>query len=100
MTAIDHIVLVQWAESATIAARDEVRAKVRDFVTTIAGVDSVTEGPSVSTEGLERAHDYGFIVRFTTVDARDAYLPDPVHLDVADLIGANAANVTVFDIAR
>ena len=48
------------------------------------GIIALKEGPSVSPEGLERGHDYGFVVTFDDAAARDAYLPHPEHLAAAD----------------
>ncbi|WP_165068962.1 Dabb family protein [Marisediminicola senii] len=99
MTEISHVVLVQWSQAATPDARSEIARQLLAFPAGIPGIVSVVEGVSASPEQLERGFEYGFIVRFESADARDAYLPHPVHVELADLIGANAENVLVFDIA-
>lgn len=98
MSAVRHVVLVRWRPDADEAAREGVRAGVRGLATTVPGIRSLEEGPSVSPEGLEQGNDYGFVVTFEDAAARDAYLPHPEHLVVADAIGAAAAQVTVFDV--
>lgn len=99
MSAVLHVVLLQWAPDADDAAREAVRAGVRGLATAVPGIRSLEEGPSVSPEGLEQGNDYGFVVTFEDAAARDAYLPHPEHLVVADAIGRAAARVTVFDVA-
>jgi hypothetical protein len=99
MSIVHHVVLVEWNAGTTDEALSAVRAAARACVTGIPGIVDLTEGPSVSPEGLERGHDWGLLIAFEDAAARDAYLPHPVHRVLADLIGANAANVVVFDLA-
>jgi hypothetical protein len=98
MTAISHVVLVSWKSGGQGAAEEIVRPAIRGFVDTIPGVQSVVEGHSSSLEGLEDGFDYGFVVTFAAVQARDAYLDHEVHRPVAETIGAAAERVVVFDI--
>ena len=99
MPAVLHVVLVQWRPDSAPDGREAVRAAVRGMASRIPGIIALEEGPSVSPEGLERGNDYGFVVTFDDAAARDAYLPHAEHLAVADRIGAEAAQVTVFDVA-
>jgi hypothetical protein len=94
-----HVVLVRWGRDAADGAREGVRAGVRGLLAAIPGILAIEEGPSVSPEGLEQGNDYGFVVTFEDAAARDAYLPHPAHLEVADAIGRTAERVTVFDVA-
>jgi hypothetical protein len=99
MTAVLHVVLVQWRPDAGTVAREAVREGVRGLAHAVPGIIALEEGPSAGPEGLERGNDYGFVVTFDDAAARDAYLPHPEHLAAADRIGAAAAQVTVFDVA-
>ena len=97
---IVHVVLVEWSSSTPAAQRDSARAIARSFPERIPGVVSVAEGPSVSTERLEGPHDYGMVITFADEEARDRYLPHPVHQEFVALLHDGAAGqVTVFDIA-
>ena len=97
---IVHVVLVEWAAPTPAGRRDRARAIARSFPQRIPGVVSVVEGPSVSTEQLEGPHDYGMVITFTDAEARDGYLPHPVHQEFVALLQDGAAGqVTVFDIA-
>lgn len=96
---IIHVVLMRWATTAVpdvVARIDEAVAAVR---AEIPGIVEATHGPGVSPEGLERGYQHGLYVRFVDAAARDAYLPHPVHQPLARLIGDNADDVLVFDLA-
>ena len=99
MTAVQHVVLVRWRADADAARRSAVRAGVRGLADAVPGISALAEGPSISPEGLEQGHDYGFVVTFEDAAARDAYLPHPDHVRVAEAIGAAADGITVFDVA-
>lgn len=99
MTQVIHVVLVRWRGDADAGAREAVRAGVRGLRRAIPGVLAIEEGPSVSPEGLEQGNEYGFVVTFQDAAARDAYLPHPAHLVVAEAIGRATERVTVFDVA-
>ncbi|MFC0678734.1 Dabb family protein [Lysobacter korlensis] len=98
MAEITHVVLVQWRADVPAEVKEQARASARGFVGVIPGTVSVVEGPSVSPEGLEQGFDYGLVIRFADAAARDGYLPHPVHRVLADLIGAHAERVVVYDI--
>ncbi|GEN81074.1 Dabb family protein [Actinotalea fermentans] len=96
---IIHVVLVRWAATAApdVVARFDAAARV--VRETIPGVLEVAHGPSVSVENLEQGYDYALHVRFADAAARDAYLPHPSHVPLAELIVANAETFVVFDLA-
>ncbi len=45
----------------------------------IPGIISITGGTDISNEGKNQGYDYGFVVRFEDIEARDNYLPHPEH---------------------
>jgi len=96
--AIVHVVLVEWLPVSTVKQRESARAQIRNLAIGIPGIISLVEGPSVSTENLEHGFEYGFVITFSDGVARDAYLPHPEHRVVADLLGALAARIVVYDI--
>jgi len=99
MSHVHHVVLVHWKDGTSSEALEAVADAARACVGAIPGIVDLTEGPSVSPEGLEQGYDWGLLIAFADAAARDAYLPHPVHRVLADLIGANAAGVVVFDLA-
>ncbi|MDN4473725.1 Dabb family protein [Demequina zhanjiangensis] len=96
---IVHVVLTQWRGEIAPEARRELTERITGFATEIPGIVSVTEGPSVSPEGLEGEFEWGLVVTFADAAARDVYLDHPAHLPVAKLIGDNAERVVVLDLA-
>ena len=99
MTEIIHVVLIRWSPSAPDDLADRVDRAVRGVREAVAGVVEVSHGPNVSVENLERGYEYGLYVRFADASARDAYLPHPAHLPLAELITTHAASFVVVDLA-
>lgn len=97
--AVEHVVLLAWSPQTGADVRESAREIARSFPDAIPGVVGVAEGPSVSTEGLEGAYDYGLVVTFVDEAARDAYLPHPVHQRFVALVAGDATTqITVFDL--
>lgn len=96
MSAVTHVVLVQWQDGADRSA--EADALSRGHLPQIDGVVSVESGVSVSTEGLEGGFEWMLVVGFRDRDALAGYLPHPSHQPVADFIGGASERVVVFDV--
>ncbi len=97
--SIVHVVLTQWRSDAPGEALAELREIIGRFQAEIPGVVSVTEGSSVSTEGLEAGYEWALVVTFESAAARDGYLDHPTHLPVAAVIGEWAERLVVFDLS-
>jgi len=93
-----HVVLVAWKADATDDIPMRAAAIAERFTDEIPGVLDVVQGPSVSPEGLEQGFEWGLVIDLADADARDGYLPHPVHRELADLIEANADRIAVFDL--
>ncbi len=98
MSAVVHVVLVEWGADTPDDVKEAAREAARGFPSRIEGVLSVVEGPSSSPENLEGGIDYGLVITFADAAARDAYLPHPVHRVLGDVIGKHSARVIVYDI--
>jgi hypothetical protein len=98
MAAIVHVVLVEWRAGVSEEDRRAVRAASRSMADAIPGILALDEGPSVSPEGLEGGLDWGLVVTFEDAEARDRYLPHPVHAAVGAQIVGSAARLVVFDL--
>ncbi len=96
---IVHVVLTQWKPDAPADALAQMRETIGRFKAEVPGVVSVTEGPSVSTEGLESGYEWALVVTFQDAAARDGYLDHPTHLPVAATIGEWAERLVVVDVA-
>jgi len=95
---IVHVVLTQWKPDAPADALAQMRETISRFKAEVPGVVSVTEGPSVSVEGLESGFEWGLVVTFENAAARDGYLDHPTHQPVAATIGEWAERLVVFDL--
>ena len=89
---------MSWKDGRTSAAEETIRPAIRGFAGTIPGIVSIVEGGSTSPEGLEDGHDYGLRRHLRQRGARDSYLVDPRHREVAEEIRSNAEHILVFDI--
>jgi hypothetical protein len=98
MSQVSHIVLMRWKDGVSAAAIDTTSELAQKLAAEVPGVLSLSDGPSVSIEGIERGYDYALLVRFESIGARDAYLPHPVHQEYVDHISPIAAEVLVFDL--
>lgn len=96
---IVHVVLVRWAESTPVEHREAAREVARGLSERIPGIERLSEGPSVSPEGLEQGHDYALVITFSSAEARDVYLPHPAHEELVAYFGNGAIDgVTVYDL--
>ncbi|WP_210479221.1 Dabb family protein [Naasia sp. SYSU D00948] len=98
MSNVIHVVLVEWRDDVSADAQERVREAARAMVGRIPGILRLDEGPSVSPEGLEQGFEWGLVITFDSEEARDGYLPHPVHRVLAEQIGAGAERVVVFDL--
>ena len=74
-----HIVLIKVAEGVTPAEVDGVFEILAALKTKIPGIISFDAGINCSTESLNKGYTHVFMMDFTDVAARDAYLPHPEH---------------------
>ena len=79
---------------ATIA---ECFSSMEGMVGSIPGLLDFHFGPYDSAEGLNEGYTHGFIMTFESPQARNDYLPHPVHEEVKDIVVPNLERVVVFD---
>lgn len=70
---------------------------MESMVGRVPGLLDFNYGPYDSAEGLNDDYTHGFIMTFESPEARDEYLPRPVHEEVKDVVVPNLARVVVFD---
>jgi len=92
-----HFGVFQFKPEITEEQIDECFAAMQDMVGKIDGLISMENGPYKSDEGLNEGFTHGFIMTFDSPEARDAYLPHPVHLKVVDLVQPKLEKLVVFD---
>ena len=72
-------------------------AEMMGMVGKIPGLLDMIHGPYDSDEGLNDGFTHGFIMTFESPEARDAYLPHPIHERVKEIVVPCLERVIVFD---
>ena len=95
---VEHIVLLKLKSNTTEGQIQTLTDALLKMGNEIPGIEEVSAGMNNSPEGKEHGFGYGFIVRFRDTQARDAYLPHPVHRQVAsEYLRPIVEDVLVFD---
>lgn len=92
-----HFGMFQFKEGINDAQIDECFSAMKEMIGKIPGFLDMEYGPYDSTEGLNDGYTHGFIMTFESPEAREAYLPHPIHEDVKDLVIPRLECVVVFD---
>lgn len=92
-----HFGMFQFKEGVGDAQIDECFSAMKGMIGKIPGFLEIEYGPYDSSEGLNDGYTHGFIMTFESPEAREAYLPHPVHEDVKDLVVPRLERVVVFD---
>lgn len=98
MAKVHHMVFLKFKRGITEDRLADVFAQLANLQEVIAGIEYFQAGPYSSSEGLNKGFDYGFLMTFKSVAARDAYLPHPAHLRVRDLLLTLIDDVIAVDI--
>ena len=98
-----HCVFMRFKSAFQQADKQAIYDELAGLKGQLPGILDVKCGPNVSPEGLNGGFLDGFIVTFDSVEARDAYLPHPLHIAVAEKIVAasdgGVSGLMVFDLA-
>lgn len=84
---VRHVVVFKYKGTATEAQIAEVTRAFRALKDTIPGILSFEQGRNHSPEKLDQGFTNVYLLTFTSVAARDAYLPHPEHKKFGDLLG-------------
>lgn len=96
---IEHIVLLKLKEGTTESQTQAILDGLKNL--SLPGIESVTGGYNNSPEGKSDGFDWGFTIQFSTLEARDAYLPHSDHKAVSQsFIRPIVNDVLVFDYAH
>jgi len=79
MPNVKHIAFFKFKSERTPEQIAEVFRLVEELPRKIPEILSLTWGPNISPEGLDRGFTHSFIMTFDNVAARDAYLRHPAH---------------------
>jgi len=97
MSAIQHIVLLQFKPDVSEEKISDLFSQLADLKERIPGIASFAGGPYSSHEGLNQGYTHGFSMEFETAAARDTYLPHPEHERVKNAILPCIDSVIAFD---
>jgi len=87
-TKVLHIVLFRTAEGVTEERLAKVRALFHVCLGECAGLEWVADGPNVSPSASAAGWDLAVLMLFSSVGARDAFLPHPAHRRIGEETGA------------
>jgi len=79
MAKIKHVGLLKFKEGTSQDQIDQIFADLMDISETIPGIEDYVSGANNSPEALNEGFTHGFVMTFSDVNARDAYLPHPDH---------------------
>ncbi|MDB4500895.1 Dabb family protein [Akkermansiaceae bacterium] len=97
MPQVKHYGCFQFKEGTTEDTIDQCFSTMGDMVGAIPGLLDFNCGPYDSDEGLNEGFTHGFIMTFESPEARDSYLPHPIHEEVKDVVVPHLERIVVFD---
>lgn len=97
MPQVKHYGVFQFKPEITAAQIETCFREMAGMVGVIPGLLDFACGPYASGEGLNDGFTHGFIMTFSSPEARDAYLPHPEHERVKAVVVPCLARVMVFD---
>ncbi len=92
-----HIGMFEFKEGTTQNQIDECFTALTGMIGKIPGLLGMEHGPYDSSEGLNDGFTHGFIMTFESPEAREEYLPHPVHEAVKDIVVPRLERLVVFD---
>lgn len=96
MSKVKHIVLLKFKDGTSDEQIGKFFEDVLDLSETVPGIDDYVSGTNCSPEGKTLGMTHGFIMTFTDVAARDAYIAHPEHERLSMALGV-VESVLIFD---
>jgi len=97
-----HCVFCSFRTDVTLDQRAEILGELSDFSLTLEGVLGFDFGPNRDFEKKSESYDRGFVIRFDTQAALEAYAVHPTHQKLGDrlcdLLNGGADGLVVFDL--
>jgi hypothetical protein len=84
---IRHVVVFKYKATTTDAQIAEVTAAFRAMTKKIPGILAFEQGKNHSREKLDQGFTHVYLITFSSVTARDAFLPHPEHKKFSDQLG-------------
>jgi hypothetical protein len=97
MSKVKHIVLLKFKEGTTEEQVAKFFEDALDLSETVPGIDDYVSGTNSSVGGLNQGMTHGYIMTFSDVTARDAYMAHPEHEKFKAMAITMVENVLIFD---
>ena len=97
MAAIKHIVLLKFKPTTAETLIEDSFQNLAGLTQLIPGIVEFMGGPYSSQEGLNQGYTHGFVMTFSSAEARDVYLPHPEHERIKSMISPLVDSVVAFD---
>jgi hypothetical protein len=97
MSKVKHIVLLKFKEGTTEEQITKFFEDALDLSETVPGIDDYVSGNNCSLEDRHQGMTHGFIMTFSDVTARDAYMVHPEHERFKTIAMTLVENVLIFD---
>jgi hypothetical protein len=97
MSKVKHIVLLKFNEGTTEEQITKFFEDVLDLSETVPGIDDYVSGTNCSLEARHQGMTHGYIMTFSDVTARDAYMVHPEHERFKTTAITMVENVLIFD---
>ena len=79
MAKVKHIGFLKFKDGTPEDEITRIFDELMDISENIPGIEDYVSGPNTSPEGLSDGFTHAFVMTFSDVTARDAYLPHPDH---------------------
>jgi Stress responsive A/B Barrel Domain len=97
MSKVKHIVLLKFKEGTVEEQITKFFEDVLDLSETVPGIDDYVSGTNCSLENRSEGLTHGFIMTFSDVAARDAYLVHPEHERFKTMAMTMVEKALIFD---
>ena len=97
MPKVKHIALIEFKPSATAQDQALFWKTIKDLPKQIPGILEFSSGQNISSEGLNQGFTHSFLMTFESEQARDAYLPHPIHQAAVKLVLPMLERIIVID---
>jgi len=97
MSKVKHIVLLKFKEGTTEEQITKFFEDVLELSETVPGIDDYVSGGNCSPEGSNQGMTHGFIMTFSDLAARDAYIVHPEHERLKTMAMPMVESILVFD---
>jgi hypothetical protein len=97
MSKVKHIVLLKFKDGTSEEQITKFFEDVLDLSETVPGIDDYVSGTNCSLGALNQGMTHGYIMTFSDVTARDAYMVHPEHEKFKTMAIGIVENVLIFD---